>query len=168
MRRKSFSQMQCPIARSLEHVGEWWTILILRDAFHGLTRFDQFQKSLAIAPNMLARRLAALVQAGLMERRGYQANPPRDEYLLTPRGRDFLPVMVALMDFGNRHFADEGVASLLVDARTGQPAEPVVTDGRTGRKIDDAGYRFAAGPAADENVRKRMAYAQRKREERIG
>ena len=65
MRRKSFNTMQCPIARSLERVGEWWSILILRDAFHGLTRFDQFQKSLDIAPNMLTRRLNALVEAGL-------------------------------------------------------------------------------------------------------
>lgn len=168
MRRTSFSATQCPIARSLERVGEWWTILILRDAFHGLTRFDQFQKSLAIAPNMLARRLAALVDAGLMERRAYQSNPPRDEYLLTARGRDFLPVMVALMAFGNRHFAEEGPASLLVDAETGVPAEPVVADGRTGKRIDEAGYRFAAGPAADEHVRKRMAFAERKREERLG
>jgi DNA-binding HxlR family transcriptional regulator len=61
MQRKSFETMQCPIARSLERVGEWWSILILRDAFLGLTRFDQFQKSLDIAPNILARRLNALV-----------------------------------------------------------------------------------------------------------
>ena len=69
MQRKSFGSMTCPIARSLERVGEWWSILILRDAFHGLTRFDQFQKSLDIAPNMLTRRLNALVEAGLLERR---------------------------------------------------------------------------------------------------
>ena len=61
MQRKSFGSMTCPIARSLERVGEWWSILILRDAFRGLTRFDQFQKSLDIAPNMLTRRLNALV-----------------------------------------------------------------------------------------------------------
>jgi DNA-binding HxlR family transcriptional regulator len=64
MQRKSFGSMSCPIARSLERVGEWWSILILRDAFRGLTRFDQFQKSLDIAPNMLTRRLNALVERG--------------------------------------------------------------------------------------------------------
>ncbi|MGH6969013.1 MAG: winged helix-turn-helix transcriptional regulator, partial [Stellaceae bacterium] len=68
MQRTSFGNMQCPIARSLERVGEWWSILILRDAFHGLTRFDQFQKSLDIAPNILTRRLNALVESGLLER----------------------------------------------------------------------------------------------------
>ena len=66
MQRKNFGEMQCPIARSLERVGEWWSILILRDAFHGMTRFDELQKSLGIAPNMLTRRLGALVEAGLL------------------------------------------------------------------------------------------------------
>ena len=71
MQHKSFGNMACPIARSLERVGEWWSMLILRDAFQGLTRFDEFQKSLDIAPNMLTRRLKALVEAGLLERRRY-------------------------------------------------------------------------------------------------
>ena len=101
MQRKSFGNMQCPIARSLERVGEWWSILILRDAFRGLTRFDQFQKSLDIAPNMLTRRLTALVKAGLLERRRYSERPPRDEYVLTERGRDFRPVALALLAWGN-------------------------------------------------------------------
>src|SRR5271156_6693251 len=108
MQHKSYGTMQCPIARSLERVGEWWSILILRDAFHGLTRFDQFRKSLDIAPNMLTRRLNALVESGLFERRRYNERPPRDEYLLTERGRDFRPVLWALIAFGNKHFATEG------------------------------------------------------------
>ena len=87
MQRKSFSDMQCPIARGLEHVGEWWSILILRDAFRGLSRFDEFSESLGIAPNMLTRRLTALVEAGLMQRRQYNERPPRDEYRLTRRGQ---------------------------------------------------------------------------------
>src|ERR1700760_2178844 len=94
--RKSFQKMQCPVARSLEHVGEWWSILILRDAMHGMTRFDEFQKSLEIAPNILTRRLSALVDAGLLERRQYNERPPRFEYVLTDRGRDFRPVLISL------------------------------------------------------------------------
>jgi len=108
MQRKSFADMSCPIARSLEHVGEWWSMLILRDAFGGTTRFDDFQRSLGIAPNMLARRLAALVDAGLLERRPYSERPPRDEYVLTERGRDFKPVLTALVVFGRKHFAAAG------------------------------------------------------------
>src|SRR5580700_6781336 len=124
MQRKSFSTMQCPIARGLEHVGEWWSILILRDAFRGVTRFDDFSESLGIAPNMLARRLTALVEAGLLERRRYSERPPRDEYVLTDRGRDFRPVLLSLLAWGNRHFAPEGASVQLVEAATGAVADP--------------------------------------------
>ena len=117
MQHKSFENMPCPIARSLARVGEWWSMLILRDALHGMTRFDQFQKSLGIAPNMLTRRLNALVEAGLLTRRRYSEKPPRDEYLLTARGRDFRPVLLALLAWGNRHFAPEGASVMLVDAK---------------------------------------------------
>jgi DNA-binding HxlR family transcriptional regulator len=163
MERTKFSEMSCPVARSLDRVGEWWTILILRDAFHGLTRFDQFQKSLGIAPNMLTRRLASLVEDGLLERRRYQEHPPREDYVLTGRGRDFRPVLIALMDWGNKHFAPEGAASLLVDAETGLAAEPMLVDRATGRELDETRFTFAAGPAADENVLKRMAFVEKRR-----
>jgi DNA-binding HxlR family transcriptional regulator len=161
MQRKSFDAMPCPIARSLERVGEWWSILILRDAMLGLTRFDAFQKSLGIAPNMLARRLNGLVEAGLMERRRYSARPPRDDYLLTERGRDFRPVLLTLMAWGNRHFAPEGASVLLVDAETGAEADPVLIDGRSGRVLDGPRYAVVAGPAAGERVRRRLASAGR-------
>jgi len=104
MMRKKFGETPCPVARSLDRVGEWWTILILRDAFFGMTRFDQFEKSLGIAPNMLTRRLNALVEDGLMERRRYSDHPPRDEYILTPMGRDFRPVLTAFKTWGDKHF----------------------------------------------------------------
>src|SRR6201985_2867754 len=104
MQHKSFGRMPCPIARSLERVGEWWSMLIMRDALHGMTRFDEFQASLGIAPNMLTRRLNSLVEAGLLERRRYSIRPPRCEYRPTARGRDFFPVLVALLTWGNKHF----------------------------------------------------------------
>jgi DNA-binding HxlR family transcriptional regulator len=160
MQRKSFGNMQCPIARSLERVGEWWSILILRDAFHGLTRFDQFQTSLGIAPNMLTRRLNALVEGGLLERRRYSERPPRDEYVLTERGRDFRPVLVALLAWGNKHFAPEGPSVVLVDAETGKPADPVLIDRATGKPITAKGFRSAPGPAADALMRARFALAR--------
>src|SRR3954462_8148428 len=115
MRRKRIGATQCPIARGLERVGERWSILILRDAFHGFTKFDEFQQSLGIAPNMLTRRLASLVKSGLLERRLYNQRPPRSEYILTERGRDFRPVILALLAWGNRHFTPEGKALLVVD-----------------------------------------------------
>jgi DNA-binding HxlR family transcriptional regulator len=157
MQHKSFGNLQCPIARSLERVGEWWSILILRDAFQGLTRFDEFQKSLDIAPNMLTRRLKALVEAGLLERRRYSERPPRDEYLLTERGRDFRPVLWSLLAWGNKHFAPEGASVLLVDSETGAPADPVLVDRASGRPLTSPEFRSAAGPAADDRTRRRHA-----------
>ena len=153
----------CPVARTVDRVGDAWSLMILRDAFHGLTRFDQFQKSLGVAPNILTRRLAKLVEAGMLERRRYNARPPRDEYVLTAQGRDFWPVLVAMMAYGNRHFAREGVASQLVDLQTGAPAEPVLADATTGRRLDPAAFKFAAGPAADPAVLARMAFADARR-----
>src|SRR5487761_2424069 len=120
MQRKSFSSMQCPIARGLERVGEWWSILILRDAFAGMTRFDEFQKSLGIAPTMLTRRLTALVAAGLLQRRRYSQHPPRHEYLLTERGRDFRPVLLAMLAWGNRHFPPDRQTVQIVNTDTGE------------------------------------------------
>ena len=155
MRRKSFGNMQCPIARSLERVGEWWSILILRDASLGLRRFDEFQESLGIAPNILTRRLKALVEAGLLERRRYCERPPRDEYVLTDAGRDFRPVLWALLAWGNKHFAPEGASVVVVDSKTGARADPVLVDRNTGRALVPPDFRSAAGPAADARTRRR-------------
>ena len=159
MKRVEFDQTLCPVARTLERVGDIWSLMILRDAVHGLTRFDQFRRSLGVAPNILTDRLAKLVEAGVLERRRYSERPPRDEYVLTAVGQDFRPVLLAMMAFGNRHFAKEGVASQLVDAATGVSADPVLVDANTGRALDTKGYRFAPGPAADETVLARMAFA---------
>jgi DNA-binding HxlR family transcriptional regulator len=157
MQRKSFDSMPCPIARSLERVGEWWSMLILRDALHGFTRFDQFQKSLGIAPNMLTRRLNALVEAGLLERRRYSERPPRDEYVPTARGRDFQPVLIALLAWGNKHFAPEGASVQLINTQTGAAVEPILVDPANGRPIRKPDYAFAPGPAAPERTRRRYA-----------
>jgi DNA-binding HxlR family transcriptional regulator len=157
MQRKSFDSMPCPIARSLERVGEWWSMLILRDALHGFSRFDQFQKSLGIAPNMLTRRLNALVEAGLLERRRYSERPPRDEYVPTARGRDFQPVLIALLAWGNKHFAPEGASVQVINTKTGAAVEPILVDPATGRPIQNPDYAFAPGPAAPERTQRRYA-----------
>jgi len=159
MQRKTFRDMQCPIARSLERVGEWWSILILREAFYGITRFDGFQQNLDIAPNMLTRRLNALVEEGLLERRQYSERPPRFEYVLTECGRDFLPVMLSMLAWGNKHFAPEGVSAHLVDKKSGEGVDPVLVDARTGVPVNFAHHVIAPGPAANEGMRRRLAAA---------
>jgi DNA-binding HxlR family transcriptional regulator len=157
MQRKSFAETQCPIARSLERVGEWWNILILRDAFRGYSRFDEFQDSLGIAPNILARRLKGLVESGLLEKRRYQERPARFEYVLTERGRDFRPVMWSLLAWGNRHFAPEGASVELIDSETGKVADPMLVDRHSGKPLVAPQFRTAPGPAANARTRGRNA-----------
>lgn len=163
MTRRTFDPGQCPVGRTLERVGDTWSLMILRDAFQGLSKFDQFGKSLGMAPNILTQRLAALVEAGFLERRPYQDRPVRHEYLLTDLGRDFGPVMTALLAFGNRHFAVEGIASQMVEAATGLPADPVLVDRRTGKPLDSPDFVYAAGPAAGPLVLARVAQVERSR-----
>jgi DNA-binding HxlR family transcriptional regulator len=163
MRRKNLGKLQCPVARTLERVGEWWSILILRDALNGLSRFDEFQKSLEIAPNILSRRLNALVDAGLLERHRYSERPPRDEYRLTASGRDFHSVLVALMAYGNKHFAPEGASVVVVDAETGLRADPIVVDRKTGRPLSRRDFALAPGPAANARTKRQIAAVRAKR-----
>ena len=112
VKRKSFEHMDCPIAQSLELVGEWWTPLILRDVvLVGLTRFDDIQNDLGIAPNVLTSRLNHLVDSGLLERRQYNDRPPRFEYVATEAALDFKPVLTALADWGRKWTAGPGVTA---------------------------------------------------------
>ncbi|MFJ4844728.1 MULTISPECIES: winged helix-turn-helix transcriptional regulator [unclassified Streptomyces] len=155
---------ECPLSTTVQHVGEWWTLLILHDAFDGYTRFDQFQKSMNISTSMLTTRLKTLVADGLLERRPYQTNPVRHEYVLTERGRTLRPVVVALAAWGNQHLAPEERSMILVDAETGEEADPVVVDARTGRRLDDsAAFVFTAGPAAGDQMRARYTELERRR-----
>jgi Predicted transcriptional regulators len=124
----------CPIARGLDEFGEWWSLLILRDAMRGVTRFDEFQRSIGLATNMLTRRLQALVEAGLLEKKPYQERPRRYGYHLTDKGRDFQPVLIAMADWGRRWLLPDG-AFQLVDRETGRIIEPVLVDRNTGEPI---------------------------------
>lgn len=101
VKRASFAHMQCPIAQSMEVLGEWWSPLILRDTIiFGISRFDELQQNLGIAPNVLTRRLKMLVDAGVLERRQYHQRPPRYEYVPTASGEALRPVLKALADWG--------------------------------------------------------------------
>ncbi|GGP14225.1 helix-turn-helix transcriptional regulator [Nonomuraea glycinis] len=147
---------ECPLSTTVQHVGEWWTLLILHDAFDGYTRFDQFQENLGISSSMLTARLKTLVADGLLERRPYQSNPVRHEYVLTDLGRTLRPVILALAAWGNSRLEPERRSMIVVDANSGDEVEPVIVDARTGRRLDDsATYVFAAGPAASPAMRGR-------------
>ena len=154
MEKKSFAKMQCSVARALESVGEWWNILILRDAMIGLTRFDEFQTSLGIAPTTLSRRIDSLVESGLLMRRRYNERPPRDEYILTERGKEFFPVVATLLAWGNKHCSPKGVDTMIVNCRSQMAIEPVIIDRKTGKELAYDDILFAAGPAANKLKKK--------------
>ena len=159
MKRKRVGHSECPVARCVDQIGDWWSILLLRDALEGITRFDAFQKSLGIAPTMLTRRLKGLVDDGLLRRVRYSDHPPRDEYLLTEKGRDFKPVLLALLIWGNKHFAPEGASIVIQDIETGNIADPALIDRNTGRSLTEPAYQLVCGPAASEALKLQMLEA---------
>ena len=132
---------QCPVARSLQSVGDTWSILVLRDAHAGLTRFDQFRKSLGIVPTMLTKRLKALTEDGLLEKRLYSERPPREEYVLTDAGRDFLPILMMIGAWAHRHC--DGELARYVDVESGAEIEPIGIDAVTGAKLGSRAIRLS-------------------------
>lgn len=136
----------CPVARGLESVGDAWSILILRDAHSGVTRFDQFRKSLGIAPTMLTKRLAALTDAGLLEKRVYSERPTREEYLLTEAGRDFLPVLMMIGAWAQRNCGEN--LARYIDEETGLEVEPIAIDAVTGAKLGSRPLRMGEASAS--------------------
>lgn len=133
VKRKSLTGDYCPSARSLDVIGDWWSLMIVRDAFDGLTRFGEFQKSLGIAKNILSERLKTLVARGILKSVPAADGGAHQEYHLTEMGRDLFPVMVALRKFGEAHlFAPGEPHSRLVERETGQAIQLEIrtSDGR--------------------------------------
>ena len=127
MGRTNFSDMECSIARTLEVIGERWSLLIVRDAFYGIRRFDDFRQDLGIARNVLTDRLNTLVAQGVFEKRQYEERPPRYEYVLTRKGRELLPVILTMMRWGSQwEFGGEPAPVKLLHTTCGNESEPYV------------------------------------------
>jgi DNA-binding HxlR family transcriptional regulator len=135
MKRTSFDDMKCSIARTLNLIGEWWTPLILRDIFFGVRRFEPLLHHLGISRNILTDRLQTLVDHQILERRLYQERPARYEYVLTERGRDLFPILVAVMEWGNKWLADSGPPTELIHQECGQVVKPVFICSACGQEI---------------------------------
>ncbi len=148
MRRTSFEGMNCSVAQTLEVVGEWWTMLIVRDCFLGVRRFDEFQRRLGIARNVLSDRLEHLVAHGILDRVPYQSGPPRYEYRLSERGRDLWLVLNALREWGDRWAADDGPPVVLEHRACGHEVSIVPTCSSCGEVIDARAVRAHPGPGA--------------------
>jgi DNA-binding HxlR family transcriptional regulator len=144
--RKSFQDMSCSVAQCLEVIGEWWTMLIVRDAFLGVRRFDDFKSRLGISRNVLAQRLGTLVSAGVLEKRLYQERPPRHEYALTEKGHDLWPVLNAMRQWGDRHAAPAGPPVVLIHRACGHKAEMVLACAHCGDRVTHRDVRARRGP----------------------
>ncbi|MEM6903169.1 MAG: helix-turn-helix domain-containing protein [Pseudomonadota bacterium] len=137
MQRTSFAKIDCPIAQCLEAVGDWWSMMIIRDAMLGVQRFEDFQDRLGIARNILSQRLKKLVAEGVLRRREYQQRPRRVEYVLTGKGRDLFPLIVAMIEWGRKWGRDDlGKTQQLAFPDTGNLVRAVFIDQDNQRPID--------------------------------
>ncbi len=136
MKRTRLEESTCPVARSLDIIGDWWSLLIVRDALRGLKRFGEFQKSLGIAKNMLASRLKQLVDEGILVLQPASDGSAWQEYVLTEKGRALQTVLVALSQWGNDFlFADNEFGSVLVDAQNRRPLRRLTIVSNDGREL---------------------------------
>ncbi|WP_028934692.1 winged helix-turn-helix transcriptional regulator [Pseudonocardia spinosispora] len=153
MRRTRFSEWPCSIARTVDLTGDWWTPLVMRQAFYGARRFEQFQHQLGLSRNVLTQRLDALVEADMLDRVPYQDRPTRYEYVPTEKGRDFFTVLAAMIRWGDRWLADpEGPPIELHDRRTGDRVQPAVVDAATGEPLDIRNIRATPGPSLPDHL----------------
>ena len=162
MQRTSFEDLNCSVAQCLEVVGEWWSLLIVRDAFLGVTRFDDFQARLGISRNILNQRLTHLVDGGVLKRVPYQDHPPRSEYKLTDKGRDLWHVVAAMRQWGDRWAAPDGPPLKLRHTGCGRVVKAVAVCSHCGEPLDVRSVTAVPGPgaAAGDFDRTRLAPAQ--------
>jgi DNA-binding HxlR family transcriptional regulator len=147
--RTSFRDFACSTAQALEVVGEWWTLLLVRDAFFGVRRFEDFQRRLGISRSVLTNRLNRLVDEGVLETRQYEARPPRVEYLLTRKGADLFPVLVALQQWGDRYAGDKPPV-VLRHRGCGRLTRPRLVCSACGERVSAQDVTPAPGPGASD------------------
>ena len=147
MERTSFAEMRCSLARSLELIGDWWSPLIIRDLFLDVRRFDDLVEDLGVSRNLLTRRLKVLIEAGVVERQSYQVRPERWEYRLSAKGRDLVPALLALTEWGDRWVGPkEGRPVLFVHTSCGHQFHPTVACSVCGRPLKADTVTAKGGP----------------------
>jgi len=149
MQRSSFSEMPCSVARALDIIGEWWTLLILRDVFYGVRRFEALRTHLGVSRKVLTSRLERLVKEGVLKKALYQAQPSRYEYRLTKKGLDLLPVLLAIMNWGDRWMSEQGMPPVVfVHKDCGEEMTPKVVCSCCGGDLNARNVYPKAGPGA--------------------
>jgi len=144
---RTYDTQVCSVARTLEAIGDRWTMLVIRDAFRGVRRFDDFQRRLGVARNVLTDRLGRLVDDGILEKVPYQERPERFEYRLTEKGIDLWPVLVSLMKWGDRHAAPDGPPVLIVHRGCGGEVNERFVCEDCGAVVDARSSEARPGPA---------------------
>jgi DNA-binding HxlR family transcriptional regulator len=148
VKRTSLEKAECPIARSLDAFGDWWSLLIIRDAFLGIRRFSEFQKSIGLAKNILTARLRALMDHGILKTAPASDGSAYQEYVLTPKGRGVFPVLVALRQWSEEFSSDSsGFSTLLVDRHKGRPVRKLEVRSEDGRSLADIDTELKPNPA---------------------
>lgn len=142
--------MHCSVAQCLEVVGEWWSMLIVRDVFLGVTRFDDFQQRLGISRNILNQRLSRLVEEGVLTKVAYSEHPPRYDYRLTAKGWDLWPVLTAMRQWGDRYASPEGPRLEVIHKGCGHVSDAVMVCSACGDPLDARAVRVVPGPGAVE------------------
>ena len=160
VKRTSFERDDCPIARSLDAIGDWWSILIIREALFGSRRFGEFQKSLGLAKNILTVRLRALVDQGILKLAPASDGSAYQEYLLTPKGRGVFPILVALRQW-SEEFDDhpEQIATILVDKEKGRPVRKLELHAQDGRLLSPADTAVKPRPGSKASTKLRSISA---------
>jgi DNA-binding HxlR family transcriptional regulator len=154
MKYKTFDHMNCSLAQTLAIIGERWTLLILRDAFFGSCRFNQFERNLGIAKNILSARLSMLVEEGILERRE-ASEEKRTEYVLTEQGLALQPILLSMTHWGDRYRPNpKGTRVVFVDRQEGRPIQPMTVRSEGGRALNPEDVRATPGPAFDGPLKK--------------
>ena len=148
MLHRTYENQNCSIARALELIGERWTILIVRDVFLGLRRFDDIQRDLGVSRGILADRLERLVESGVLERRLYREHPERHEYRLTDKGRDLWPVTMALLKWGDAHYAENGPPRRILHRDCGGEISERLRCTKCGADVTSRDVEAVPGPGA--------------------
>src|ERR1700737_3141817 len=153
VKRTSFEKAECPIARSLDAIGDWWSLLIIRDAFLGIRRFSEFQKNIGLAKNILTVRLRTLVDQGILKTAPASDGSAYHEYVLTPKGRGVFPVLVALRQWSEEFSGlTDGFATRLVDRNNGRPVRKLELRSRDGRLLGDGDTELRPNPRVQNRV----------------
>jgi DNA-binding HxlR family transcriptional regulator len=161
MSRRRFNKMNCAVAQALDQIGDWWTLLIVREAVYGKTSFSAFQRNLGVARNILANRLAHLVKNGILARRQVRPGIERHSYHLTGKGRDLLPLLVTLMQWGDKWVVgSDGEPIRILDAEHRKRIRRIEVTSRDGRPLSIEQLRFRPGPGAGPDVLKRFEEAR--------